>query len=215
VIDTELFAYQAKDPELRKKVLSVRSFASRKYANDLAAKAILELSTEPFFQDIAFRLIGDGRLFEETVEPLRVFPNVTLERGFLTHEEMAAVQRGYGVFLVPTRMDAQGVSRDEAMSAGLVPITNRVAAIPEFVDEQCGMLVEPEDAHGLAEAIARLYQNPDLFLRLSRGAAERVRKQSGREQTIAKELMLLRAAGEIAANDQKPQPMPGRTTGRT
>jgi glycosyltransferase involved in cell wall biosynthesis len=36
---------------------------------------------------------------------------------------------------VPSRTDTQGVSRDEAMSSGLVPVTNAVAAIPEFVDD--------------------------------------------------------------------------------
>lgn len=35
-------------------------------------------------------------------------------------------------FWFPTRMDTQGVSRDEAMCSGLVPITNKVAAVPEF-----------------------------------------------------------------------------------
>jgi FkbM family methyltransferase len=191
VIDCELFAYRPKSPGMRTKILSIRPYASRKYANDLTVKAILELSKEPFFDELEVRLIGDGRLFEETVSPLHRFPNVTLERGFLRQEEIAALHREYGIFLVPTRMDAQGVSRDEAMASGLVPITNRVAAIPEFVDEECGILVDAEDHAGLARAIARLYHDPDLFLRLSAAAAERVRRQSSRDQTIARELALV------------------------
>jgi len=192
VIDTDLFAYHPKNPEQRKRILSIRPFASRKYANDLTVKAILELAKEPFFRELTFLLVGDGPLFEDTVSPLRDLPNVTLERGFLRQEEIAALHSDYGVFLVPTRMDAQGVSRDEAMSSGLVPVTNRVAAIPEFVDGDCGMLVDPEDHAALARAVAQLYQDPDLFLRLSAAAAARVRRQSGAEQTIAKELELLR-----------------------
>jgi len=200
-IDTGLFAYHPKEPEQRGKVLSIRPYASRKYANDLAAEAILELSKEPFFGEMEFRLIGDGRLFEEIVAPLRRFPNVTVERGFLRQEEIAALHREYGVFLVPTRMDAQGVSRDEAMASGLVPITNRVAAVPEFVDESCGILVDAEDSHGLAEGLTRLYHDPDLFLRLSRNAAARVKQQSGRDQTIARELDLF---GSSPPQDMQP-----------
>jgi FkbM family methyltransferase len=193
-IDTDLFAYEPKAPDLRSRILSIRPYSSRKYANDLATKAVLELSKEPFFSELEFRFIGDGRLFEETVEPLRGFPNVILERGFLRQEEIANLHREYGVLLTPTRMDAQGVSRDEAMSSGLVPVTNRVAAIPEFVDDQCGMLVDAEDYVGLAGAIARLYRDPELFLRLSKAAAERVRRQSARAQTIERELKFLGSA---------------------
>jgi glycosyltransferase involved in cell wall biosynthesis len=77
------------------------------------------------------------------------------------------------------------------MSSGLVPVTNRVAAVPEFVDERCGMLVEAEDYRGLAEAVAKLYHDRGLFLRLSAGASEQVRRQSGPGETIEKELELL------------------------
>ena len=44
-IDTELFNYVEKDPNLRLKLLSIRPFASRKYANDLTVEAILNLKS--------------------------------------------------------------------------------------------------------------------------------------------------------------------------
>lgn len=191
-IDTELFAYQEKPIEQRKKILSIRPFVSAKYANDQTVAAILELTREPFFSDLEFRIVGDGPLFDETVAPLRKYPNVILEKRFLRQEEIATLQKEYGIFLCPTRWDSQGVSRDEAMSSGLVPITTRVAAVPEFVDEECGILADPEDFRGLAEGIRRLYHDPGLFRRLSRAAAERVRRQSGFSQTILAELDLIR-----------------------
>lgn len=189
-IDGDLFRYQEKDPALRHRVLSIRPFASPVYANDLTVAAIVRLSREPFFDQMQFRIIGDGVLFDDIVAPLRDFPNVQVERGFLTQREIAALHRDYGVFLVPSRMDTQGVSRDEAMASGLVPITNRVAAIPEFVDADCAFLAEPEDAAGLADALRSLHEDPALFAQMSVAAAERVRKQSGLVQTIARELAL-------------------------
>lgn len=189
-IDTNLFAHHQKSAEQRKRVLSIRPYASRKYANDLSVRAILNLSKKPFFKDIEFRMIGDGKLFDETLEPLRQFANVTIQRGFLNHQQIAALHREYGICLSPTRMDAQGVSRDEAMSSGLVPVTNAVAAIPEFVDESCGILAVSEDADGLAEGIEMLYENPSRFLELSRQAAERVKNQSSAERIIGMELEL-------------------------
>jgi glycosyltransferase involved in cell wall biosynthesis len=91
-------------------------------------------------------------------------------------------------------MDAQGVSRDEAMSSGLVPITSNVAAIPEFVDDACGFMAPLDDASGLAAAIETLYHDPARFERMSAAAASRVRGQSGPEQTTGRELALIREA---------------------
>jgi hypothetical protein len=118
-IDGDLFRYQAKGPELRHRLLSIRPYVSRVYANDLTVAAILRLAKEPFFNQLHFRIVGDGVLFDETVAPLRDFLNVQIERTFLTQHEIATLHRDYGVFLVPSRMDSQGVSRDEAMASGL------------------------------------------------------------------------------------------------
>lgn len=191
-IDSELFRYQPKPVEQRLKLLSIRPYASRKYANDLTVAAIMRLSTMDFFPQLEICLVGDGDLFDELTAPLREFANVRLVKRFMNHAEIAALHRQYGVFLTPTRMDSQGVSRDEAMASGLVPITTAVAAIPEFVDNTCGFVAPAEDASAMADAIAQLYNNPALFSQLSGAAAARVRMQSGYEQTIAMEGQLIR-----------------------
>lgn len=208
-VNTTLFEYREKPPSQRLRILSVRPFASRAYANDLTVSAICELSHLPLFEDLHFKIVGDGKLFDEIVAPLKVFPNVELHRGFLTQPEIAALHREYGVFLVPTRMDSQGVSRDEAMSSGLVPITNRVAAIPEFVDETSGFLCPPGDASALAGAIVELHANPELFQAMSRAAAARVRKQSSYRYTVSRELSLL--AERVAADPVAALPESTRT----
>lgn len=190
-VNNELFIYNKKDVESRKKILSVRPFSNQKYANDLMVKCILELSKDPIFKDLEFRIVGKGELFKSTVKPIRKYKNVILEERFLRQHEIAELHKEYGVFLNPTRWDSQGVSRDEAMSSGLVPITNVVSAIPEFVDESCCMLVSEEDYMGMADCIRKLYYDPELFLRLSENAAVRVRNQSGIDKTIVKEVELI------------------------
>lgn len=190
-VDGELFRYEPKDPGQRKRILSIRPFASHVYANDLTVEAIRLLSGESFFEELEFTIVGDGPLFDQTVEPLRAYPNVRLEKRFLSQAEIAALHREHGVFLVPSRMDSQGVSRDEAMASGLVPVTSRVAAIPEFVDDHCAFMADPEDAAGLAEGIAKLWADPGLFQRMSAAAAAHVRGISGKESTIGKELVLV------------------------
>lgn len=193
-IDTDLFRYVPKPPEQRRKILSIRPYASRIYANDLSAAAILALSQAPFFPELEFRLIGDGRLFDSVVEPLRRFPNVIIEQRFLTQQDIAQLHRQYGVFLCPTRMDTQGVSRDEAMASGLVPVTTPAGAVPEFVDEHCGLVCEPTP-EALAAALTRITQDPALFAQLSRSAGEAIRRTRSTDQAVSLEMALIHPPG--------------------
>lgn len=191
-IDTQLYDYVPKNAEQRKKVLSIKTYASRSYATDLTSKAIVEMSKEPEFEDMDFHLYGDGQFFEKDNASLKRFRNVHLHRQFLTQNQVAQLHKQFGVFLATTRLDSQGVSRDEAMSSGMVVIANEVSAVPEFVDQNCGMLVPEEDYKAVAQAMKRLFHDPQLFERLSQNAAERVRSQSSRPYTIDKEIELIR-----------------------
>ena len=191
-IDTSNFNFIEKDAEQRKKILSIRPFASMKYANDLTVKAILELSKSKHFKDMEITIVGDGRLFDETLLPLEKFSNVTISRGFLSHKEISSLHKQFGIFITPTRMDSQGVSRDEAMSSGLVPITTDITAIPEFVDSESGILAPPEDYKAMSKGILELYNNPDKFMQMSRNAAKRVRKQTDSKLIIDAELKLIK-----------------------
>lgn len=191
-IDTDLFAHNRKSPEQRFDLLSIRPFASNIYANDLTVAAILDLVDEPWFDRLNIRIVGAGRLFVEVTEPLWELPNVTVEPRFLQQAEIAQLHRQHGVFLCPSRLDSHGVSRDEAMASGLVPVTSHVAAIPEFVDESCGFLTPPDDPIAIADAIRSLVDDPDLFLRMSDAAADRVRNQADHRIVLDKELTVLR-----------------------
>jgi spore maturation protein CgeB/glycosyltransferase involved in cell wall biosynthesis len=196
-IETSLFTYRVKPIEQRKKILSIRSFASRKYANDLSVQTILDLSKKPFFEDLEFRIIGDGVLFDSLLAPLKNFKNVTIEKGFVPQNEIAELHKYYGLFLCPSRMDAQGVSRDEAMSSGLVPLTNLVAAIPEFVDESDCVLAPAESYEQFVSGIENIYYKPKLFSELSKAAAKRVRAQTDSRIIIDRELRLFQAKPQL------------------
>ncbi len=184
-IDTNLFRYERKDPAQRMRILSIRPYASKVYANDLAVKAILELSTRPFFDELKFLLVGEGVLFDETIAPLTRFANVEIRKGFLSQSEIAQLHSEYGVFLCPSRMDTQGVSRDEAMASGLVPLTNRVGAVPEFVHDDAGFLCDEESHTQLANAIDSLYADPGRFERMSESAASLSTAGTARPTTSA------------------------------
>ena len=192
-IDTDLFAYRPKRAADRFAILSIRPYDSRTYGNDLAVAAILALREKPWFPALRVTLVGDGPLFEETLAPLAGVEGIAVHRRFLTQSEIAQAHAAHGQFLVPTRLDTQGVSRDEAMASGLVPVTNAVHAVPEFVGADCAGLATADDVGGLAQAMADMVEDPALFLARSQAAARRVRAQSGHERVIPLELAWMEA----------------------
>lgn len=114
-----------------------------------------------------------------------------LEKRFLNQQEIIEEHQKHGVFLVPTRMDTQGVSRGEAMSSGLVAITNNVAAIPEFCSNDDSIIIDADDYIGLAESIKNIFANTELFSQLSLQSSKRVHEQCSYGQTIGNEINLI------------------------
>src|SRR5699024_9133013 len=99
LVDEKLFPYNEKTIDKRLKILTIRPFASTKYANDQTVNAILELSTRPYFDELTFTICGAGPLFDTTVAPLRNFPNVKLMDKFFSQEEIRELHRSHGVVL--------------------------------------------------------------------------------------------------------------------
>lgn len=189
-IDTDFFAFTPKSVDERRKILTIRPFTSKKYATDLVVEVINKLSSKNFFSKLNFTICGDGVLFERVMGKLRSTNNVRVIRKMLTHEEIKQLHSESGVFLSPTRMDAQGVSMCEAMSSGLVPVASRNTGIPEFVDHnRTGFLCRniPE----MVEVIEYIYHNPEKFLEMSEQAAEFVRKNLDERITTERELEVI------------------------
>ena len=189
-IDTNLFIYRKKTAQHRKKILILRSFDSKKYANDLSMAAILKLSKKPFFNILEFHIYGKGMWWEKETNKIKHFSNVFLNNNFLNHLQIQALHKDFGIFLCPTRMDAQGVSMCEAMSSGLVPVTSLSTAIPEFVkDGQSGFLTK--NSKEIAEKIELLYNNPELFLKMSENASQGIAKQAAIEKVVKEEIAVV------------------------
>ncbi|GHV88624.1 hypothetical protein AGMMS50267_09840 [Spirochaetia bacterium] len=188
-IDINLFKYNPKTPEKRLRILLIRSFDSKKYANDIAINAIKLLSKEHFFDELFISICGKGKMFDSLTKPIMMFKNVELIEKFIPNNEIPNIHSNYGIFLCPTRQDAQGVSMCEAMSSGLVPITSNNTAIPEFVNNDCGFLTN--SPLEIVEAIKKLYFDEELFLQLSKKASEHIASICRDELIIKEEIAML------------------------
>ena len=189
-IDLELFKYNEKQSDDRKKILILRSFNSSKYANDISVDAILKLSKKSFFNELQFTIYGKGVHWEKLTSKISHFKNVQLINKLVPQSEIPALHKQNGIFLCPTRMDAQGVSMCEAMASGLVPVTSNNTAIPEFVKHnESGFLTN--SASEIADAIERLYQQPELFLKISNNASKSISSSCGMDVIINKEKQII------------------------
>jgi len=82
------------------------------------------------------------------------------------------------IFALPTRDEPFGLVIAEAMAASLPVVTTNIGGIPEVVgSSDAGILLDPDDVAGFAEAIGRLAASPEE--RSRRGA--RGRRQVERE----------------------------------
>ena len=191
-IDETIFQYKLKLPEDRKRVLLVRSFANKKYANDISMDIICELSKKDYFSEVKFTIYGEGRLFKKCISKIKKFNNVEINNHFISQAQIAELQKENGVFLCPTRQDAQGVSMCEAMCSGLVPLTSYNTAIPEFVSaDKEGLLCDNDNIESFVEAFEKIFYDKTFYLNMSRAASNRVREQCSFANTIQKEIDLI------------------------
>lgn len=132
-------------------------------------------------------------------------------RGALPQQDVLELYRDSDLFVLPSRITADG-DRDglpnvmvEAASQRLCCIGSNISGIPElFQDGENGLLVPPEDAPALAEALSRAMRDPALRARLGDAAEARVRADFDAASSIAQLQALFQQAWDSKAG--KPQP---------
>lgn len=88
------------------------------------------------------------------------------------HDELPALYAHADILVNPSLSEPFGMTVVEAMASGTPVVATRVGGMKEILAEQeAGILVEPNDAAALADAITRLIEDPDL--RRAMGAAGR------------------------------------------
>ena len=84
----------------------------------------------------------------------------------------------------------------EAMALGVPVVSTRLTGIPELVQPgRTGMLAEPGDAQGLADALMTLSADPELRTRLGRAGRELVRNEYNRRTNTSRLADLIRKGG--------------------
>jgi colanic acid/amylovoran biosynthesis glycosyltransferase len=128
------------------------------------------------------KIIGDGPL-KNDLKQLRAALGLEHQvqfLGSLPHDAVKKELKTCDIFVLACR---QGRSKDidgipvvlmEAMAAGRPVVSTRLSGIPELIEAGTGLLTDPEDEAGIAEAIKDIISNPDKALALGKAAASHV-----------------------------------------
>ena len=113
-------------------------------------------------------------------------------RGPQRQDEVLSAYKDADLFLLPCRVADDG-DRDglpnvivEAQSQSLAILSTSVSAIPELIEHGAtGVLVPPNDASALAQAIERLIRDPAHRIEIGKAGGRKVHSLFGHEEGIA------------------------------
>ncbi len=190
-VDTELFSYHT--PTDPTKVICLRSFTNNKYGIDTAIKAFAGE------KDLTLAIFGKGRLYPRFYRLIKDSrSSARLHDASISHSSIPGLYHDYGIFVAPSRVEAQGVSMCEAMSAGLPVVATHVGGIPEFVRHGTdGYLVPPNDPEALIVALRKLAEDKNRFVEMSRNARQHMEEKCGGEVICQMEIEAFRNAMQM------------------
>jgi glycosyltransferase involved in cell wall biosynthesis len=127
-------------------------------------------------------IIGEGPYLQKLKDLANEIPlrGEVFFHGWLEHDDprFHDLFEKAGIFVLPSESENFPIALLEAMSAGLAIITTRGTGCEEVVADT-GILVNPNDAGAIREALRNLLLQPELVRKLGQKAYQRVRQEFG------------------------------------
>ncbi len=178
-IDIDEFSALPERRSEEQTVLFVGGFEPRKGLEHLilAMEQIHETLPDAKLRVVAktgFRGIDTEEWFRLLADRARVAHAVEFFQS-IDQDELLQCYSDADVVALPSRNEGWGLSLMEAMACGKPTVATRVGGVPELVrDGVDGILVDPGDTAGLAEAITGLLRDVDMRSRMGAAGRERV-----------------------------------------
>ncbi len=124
-------------------------------------------------------LIGEGperKNLEAKIKELKIEEKVEL-KGELPHEKIPEELAQSHVFVGPSLEEGMGVVFIEAQAAGIPVIGTNIGGIPDIIEnEKTGLLIKPKDSQAIAQAITKIFSQPELAQNLVENAKVNLKK---------------------------------------
>jgi glycosyltransferase involved in cell wall biosynthesis len=192
-LDTEWFAPAPRHAGMPPLILSVGRFVEKKGFNQLIEACACLRDTGVAFACI---IVGERGSAYDSIRRLIAERNLgdkVILSDPMTQDNLRAVYARAHVFALPCQVMEDG-DRDgfpnvlaESMAMGVPVVSTRISGIPELIDDGVhGLLVEPRDPAGLAQALQRVLQDGALHARLAQGGRKRMCERfDSRRTTVA------------------------------
>jgi glycosyltransferase involved in cell wall biosynthesis len=135
-------------------------------------------------------IIGDGQdktAFEQLTTQLNLDQMITFT-GWVVPETIHDYLSIADIFIGPSRIskngwkEAQGLTFLEAMAANTPVIATRTGGITDYiVDGETGLLVDERSPEAIADAIEKIFSQPDFMKKLTKNAYLKVTEEYSRE----------------------------------
>jgi glycosyltransferase involved in cell wall biosynthesis len=170
--------------------------------------------------DATLEIIGEGARrswLEEMAGILNLSDKVRF-RGWLHQPACAQALREGDVFVLPSLFECGGAVILEAMASGLPVVATNWGGPRDYVDETCGILVEPasrpEFVNGLADAMVRLATNQDLRRQMGDAGRRKVVEKFDWQRKVDSMLEIYRETASSEGDSPPPPPARGRRAAR-
>jgi len=148
---------------------------------DIALKALVKLKNYNWQLEI----VGDGN-DKEKIEKLVVELDLQEKVSLLpaTRDVVGALERNQ-IVLIPSRLEAFGLTVVEAMSSGRIVISSSAGGLPEVIkDGKTGFLFKVGDIDDLAEKIRFVFENFDKIIPMVEKGKELAQKDFSIERMV-------------------------------
>lgn len=151
--DMEIFEVERKPGTGPKRILHIGAYEHKK-AQDILLLAFQQLLDRGM--DARLTMIGNAGPKTDEIRRLSVpFGGRVRMLTDVPHEQIPEYLADADVFVLPSRSEPFGIVLVEAGAAGVPVVATRVGGIPELITHgRSGLLVEPDDPRGLADAMA-------------------------------------------------------------
>ncbi len=164
---------------------------------DVVLKSIPKLI--PLFPKIKIVITGHGSAtaaLQALVQELKI-PEHVLFTGFVSTENLALYYKAADVFTIMSTADSQSIAVMQAFATGIPAIGANSRGLPDYIQPDCGFIVEPGDVLTLTKRIQELLQNEPLRQKMGHAGTLFVETMSPEKIADEWEKIYLRACNYI------------------